>query len=262
MTLVAPGEIGDRPTPTSHAESTSMPRTRGLAKAVLRRIPGLLVTYRHAQLLSTVAYERWWVESRRANDRAILTGEWHFETDTEQRRYHSVLAAVSACRGAGPWGDVLEIGCAEGLFTKELISRATSVTAYDVSPVACERTARALANVRADVRVRCVDIGREPIPGTFDAIFLMCVLGSLHGRRTLGRVSTNVASALRPGGLLIFNELRFHDHRVEGSWWVRALVEGGLELSRFLDGRDGLRLVQRQLHAGHVIAVYEKDAGT
>jgi hypothetical protein len=47
-----------------------------------------------------------------------------------------------------------------------------------------------------------MDIGRETIPGTFDAIFLMCVIGSLHGRRTSSGVSTNVASALRPGGLL------------------------------------------------------------
>ena len=100
-------------------------------------------------------------------------------------------------------------------------------------------------------------IGREAIEGTFDVVFLMCVLGTLHGRRTLKRVSTNLAHALRPGGLLVFNELRFHDARVEGSWWARALVEGGLELVKFLDGRDGFRLIFEDTQRGHVIGIYE-----
>ena len=226
----------------------------GSLKATLRRVPGLLITYRHAQLLSTVAYERWWVDARRRNDRAILDGEWRFETEAEQERYRAVMRAVAGFRAPGSWGDVLEIGCAEGLFTKELAGRSGSVTAYDVSPVACDRTARTLPGVR----VRCVDIEREEVPGAFDLVFLMCVLGTLHGRRTLTRASANIVRALRPGGLLIFNELRFHDPRVERSWWARALVEGGLALSEFLDGRNGLRLLHQEVHGAHVIAIYEK----
>lgn len=223
-------------------------------KGVLRRVPGLAIAYRHARLLSTVAYERWWLDVQRSNDRAILNGDWHFETDTEQQRYQSVLSAVARLRGPAAWGDVLEIGCAEGIFTRELVRRSASVTACDVSPIACERTALAVS----DVRIRRTDISREALEGTFDLVFLMCVLGTLHGRRTLKRVSANLAHALRPGGLLIFNELRFHDSRIEGSWWARALVEGGLELVKFLDGRDGLRLIHEEDHRGHVIGIYEK----
>ena len=227
----------------------------GSLRAALRRVPGLVATYRHAQLLSTVAYERWWIDAPRRNDQAILNGEWHFESLTEQQRYQSVLAAVARLRGPAAWGDVLEIGCAEGLFTRELVRRSTSVTAHDVSPIACERTALAVS----DARVRRLDISREPVEGTFDLVFLMCVLGTVHGRRTLGRVGANLARALRPGGLLIFNELRFHDSRVEGSWWARALVEGGLELVKFLNGRDGLQLIHEEDHPRHVIGIYEKQ---
>jgi len=226
----------------------------GSLKAALQRVPGLVAMYRHAQLLSTVAYERWWIDAPRRNDQAILNGEWHFESSAEQQRYKSVLAAVARLRGQGSWGDVLEIGCAEGLFTRELVERSNSVTACDVSPIACERTALAVPGAR----VRRVDVSREAIEGTFDVVFLMCVLGTLHGRRTLRRVSANIAHAVRPGGLLIFNELRFHDPRVEGSWWARALVEGGLELVKFLNGRDGLRLIHQEDHRGHVIAIYKK----
>jgi SAM-dependent methyltransferase len=227
----------------------------GSLRAALRRVPGLVATYRHAQLLSTVAYERWWIDAPRRNDQAILNREWHFESLTEQQRYQSVLAAVARLRGPAAWGDVLEIGCAEGVFTRELVRRSRSVTAYDVSPIACERTALQVS----DARVRRLDISREPVNGTFDIVFLMCVLGTLHGRRPLGRVSANLARALRPGGLLIFNELRFHDSRVEASWWARALVEGGLELVKFLNGRDGLQLIHEEDHPGHVIGIYEKE---
>jgi SAM-dependent methyltransferase len=226
----------------------------GSLKAALRRVPGLLATYRHAQLLSTIAYERWWIDAPRRNDQAILNGEWHFETRAEQQRYQSVLAAVARFCGPAAWGDVLEIGCAEGLFTGELVRRSASVTAFDVSPIACERTARAVP----DARIRRLDISREAVEGTFDLAFLMCVLGTLHGRRTLRRVSANIAHAVRPGGFLIFNELRFHDPRTEGSWWARALVEGGLELVTFLNGRDGLRLIHEERHPAHVIGIYEK----
>jgi SAM-dependent methyltransferase len=226
----------------------------GSLKAALQRVPGLVAMYRHAQLLSTVAYERWWIDAPRRNDQAILNGEWHFESSAEQQRYNSVLAAVARLRDLAPWGDVLEIGCAEGLFTRELVERSNSVTACDVSPIACERTALAVARAR----VHRIDISREAIAGTFDVVFLMCVLGTLHGRRTLKRVSANLAHAVRPGGLLVFNDLRFHDSRIEASWWARALVEGGLELVKFLDGRDGLRLIHEEAHSGHVIAIYEK----
>ena len=225
----------------------------GSLKAALQRVPGLVAMYRHAQLLSTVAYERWWIEPSRRNDQAILNGEWHFDSCVEQQRYESVLAAVARLRAPAAWGDVLEIGCAEGLFTRELVHRSNSVTACDVSPIACERTALAVSAAR----IHRLDIGREAIEGTFDVVFLMCVLGTLHGRRTLKRVSTNLAHALRPGGLLVFNELRFHDARVEGSWWARALVEGGLELVKFLDGRDGFRLIYEDTQRGHVIGIYE-----
>jgi SAM-dependent methyltransferase len=224
-------------------------------KTTLKRVPGLVTTYRHVQLLSTIAYERWWADPQRLNDRAILNGEWHFESPAEQARYQLVLTAATASRGDAPWGDVLEIGCAEGLFTREIIRRAASVTAYDISRIACERTVRAFPSIR----VQRVDIEREPVPGTFDLIFLMCVLGCLHGRRTLRYVSTNLANALRPGGLLVFNELRFHNPAMDDCWWARALVEGGQQLSRFLDGRHGLSLIHHEMHVGHVIGIYEKQ---
>ena len=225
-------------------------------KGILRRVPGLVTTYRHAQHLSAIAYERWWADLQRLSDRSILEGEWNFEAPPEQERYRRVLAAVATQRGTSSWGDALEIGCAEGLFTGELLRRCATVAAYDVSHVACERTARTLPELRVERR----NIERDPVSGLFDLVFMMGVLGYVHGRGRIGEVTAKVADALRPGGLLVFNELRIDDSRFENCWWARAFAEGGLQLLKFLDGRDGLRLIHREIHRKYVIGIYEKTA--
>lgn len=223
-------------------------------KRTLRRIPGLVTTYRHAQILTAIAYERWWADRQLMNDRSILNAEWNFEASAEQERHRSALAAVTARRGPVSWGDVLEIGCAEGLFTAQLVQRSASVTAYDVSAVACERTARRLPQVR----VQRLNIERDAIPGVFDIVFVMDVLGYVHGRDQLRPVSQKLAGALRRGGLLVFTDQRLHLPQMENCWWARWLVEGGLQLLTFLDGRQGLQLAYQELHPRHVIGIYEK----
>jgi len=125
-------------------------------KRLLRRIPGLAATYRHARFLARVAYERRWADLQLMNDASHLRGDWDFSAPVEQERYARVLAAVAERRGPAGWGHVLEVGCAEGLFTLELARRASSVTAIDVSRVACARcpTPRATPS-RARFAARC-----------------------------------------------------------------------------------------------------------
>ena len=233
---------------------TRASRLRSAVKRTLRRIPGLVVAYRHGQLLSDIARERWWSDPKEMNDRAIINREWCFEAPSEQERYQRVLAAVRHVRGTGCWGDVLEVGCAEGEFTGELVGKSESVTTCDVSAVACERT-----SIRwPRVAVRRVDIQTHSIAGTFDVIFAMCVLTYVHGRRRLDTVIAKIAGALEVGGVFVLNELRLHDPRIENCWWARWLGEGGLQLTAFVNGRHGLHLVHHEIHEAYVIAVYEK----
>ena len=225
-------------------------------RALLRRVPGVRSAYYQTRILASVAYERWMADGGRMNDRSILRGEWHFDSPGEQDRYRRVLAAVSQIRGGSSWGHVLEIGCAEGLFTAELVQRSASVTAYDVSPVACERAARRLPQVH----VRRFDIQRDRMPGTFDMVFAMCVLVYVHGQERLDEAVARMAATVRPGGLLVFNDLRLYQPEFENCWWARWLVEGGLQLLEFLDGRHGLHLVYREVSPRDVIGIYEKRA--
>ena len=223
-------------------------------KAMLRSVPGVRSAYYQTRILASVAYERWWADGGRMNDRSILRGEWHFDSPGEQDRYRRVLDAVGRVRGDSSWGHVLEIGCAEGLFTVELVERSASVTAYDVSPVACQRVARRLPQAH----VRRLDIQRDGIPGRFDVVFAMCVLVYVHGRDRLDTAVARMAAAVRPGGLFVFNDLRLYQPEFENCWWARWLVEGGLRQLDFLDGRHGLHLVHREVSSRDVIGIYEK----
>ena len=231
-------------------------------KSKLRRVPGLRKAYGHVRILRSMVRERFG-DLERLNDRSHLEREWNFALPAEQERYARVLEAVSAQCGVEPWGDALEIGCAEGLFTVELSERCRSVVACDISSIACARAAQRCAG-RENVRIVQLDIDRNSIPGTYDLVFVMGVLSFIHGRDKLARVGARLAHVLRPGGLLVLNEMRLR-REFERSWWIRLLAEGGIENAAFLDGRHGFRLVRQDLHGGlahgYVVALFEKLAG-
>ncbi len=229
-------------------------------KRLLRRIPGLVSACRQARVLGWVLQDWCWSDAEKMATRSHLELEWDFETPEERQRYERVLGAVTEHRGRGPWGNGLEAACAEGLFTLELARRCSGVTAYDISPVACARAAERCKEFPS-VRISQLDIRHDPIVGSYDLVFLMAALSFVHGRRRLGRVTQKLADALRPGGLLVFNEMRLLPE-VERAAWTKWLAEGALQNVAFMDGRHGLRLIYKrlyeELYPGYVVALFEK----
>ena len=229
-------------------------------KRVLRRIPGLVSVYRKVRVLGWVLQDWCWSDAQQMSDRAHLTREWDFEVLEERQRYELVLGAVTEHRGRGPWGTALEAACAEGLFTLELARRCSGVTACDISPVACTRAAERCKEF-PNVRISQWDIRRDPVVGSYDLVFLMAALSFVHGRRQLGRVTQKLADALRPGGLLVFNEMRLLPE-AERALWTKWLAEGALQNVAFMDGRHGLWLISKrvyeELYPGYVVALFDK----
>jgi SAM-dependent methyltransferase len=237
-------------------------------KETLRRIPGLVPVYRQARFLSRIAYEGWWADSPRLYDRLHRRQEWDFASPLVQERNARLIAALTAALGPGRWGEVLELGCAEGIFTAELAPRCTAVTATDVSPVACENAKRRCASM-TNVIIKQLNLLRDPIPGTYDVVFAMDVFDCIHGRGRIARAASSCAAALRPGGLLAFSgcclpaSLRTYP-------LLRWLREGADNLVDFLHGRFGLSLLHREIHPddgrdapgypAHVIALFRRDA--
>src|SRR5216683_2675712 len=92
----------------------------GLANRVrrmLKRVPTAVKLVRDLRYLSMIMRERWLIDRLKMNDNSHLTKEWNFLTPAEQERYNVVIELVRSHIGSNDWGDVLEIGCAEGLFT-------------------------------------------------------------------------------------------------------------------------------------------------
>jgi len=233
-------------------------------KRRLRRVPGLLPVYQQALWLKMMLRDEFY-DLQSAVNGALTRQEWDYTVPVQQQRYARVLTAVSRLRGEPPWGDVLEVGCAEGLFTEQLAQRSALVTVCDISPVACERAAKHCASY-PHVSFHRLDIARDPIPGRYDLAFVMGVLEMMHGRRKLGRIAANLARAIKPGGLLAIND-SFLPFDLEQRWWTRWLAEGGQNRVAFIDGREGFRRVSYEEFTdagqspGYLVALLERTRG-
>jgi SAM-dependent methyltransferase len=219
-------------------------------------------------MLASFAYWRFAADPARANDRAHRRREWDFQAPAERERYARVLEAVRRIRSPR-WGSVLEVGCAEGIFTEQLAGRAASVTACDVSPLACVRAAERCGRY-PHVAIERLDLIKDPIPSSYDVIFAMDVLDFIQGRARKRAVVSKLARALRPGGILVVTMTRLASDLRSG-WWARRLVEGGdmvvplllesfaLRQAHFEEFPEPGRTIPG--YCDHVLGVFEKAPG-
>lgn len=195
--------------------------------------------------------------------------EWNFDTPVEQERHRRIIAAVRQRIGPEPWGDIFELGCSEGAFTSRLVRLGRSVTACDVSAVACAKSSKRFIDQR-HIRIQRLDCIRQDISGEYDLIFAMDVLEMIYGRRRVDAVISKLLNALRPGGMLIFSGCLLPEYARQTRWARRLLLGADNQLSCLL--RCGLQLVHREdfPEAGrripgypdHVIALLRKQVTT
>ena len=123
---------------------------------------------------------------------------WSYATsEYERKKYRRTLETIPAIAGA----QILEIGCAEGIFTAGLAERGGHVLAVDI----CGRAlGRAIPRCAAwpGVRFACLDISCAPVLGAFDVVVCAEVLYYLH-QRGLDRARDHLVSALKSGGLMV-----------------------------------------------------------
>ena len=237
-------------------------------KRLLKRVPGLRMAYKDAYMLWSIARERWWYDHVQMNDRSHLEHEWNFQAPLEQERHARVLAAIARYRGPDHWGDLFEIGCAEGLFTLQLAPYCRRLLACDISRVACARTAERCASF-AQVKVEPLDLEHDPLTGPHDIVLAMDVLEFIHGRRRLTNVLEKLAGAVVPGGLLLISICRLPEEMRE-RWWSVLFPEGADNVITWAERVTGLELLEREIHQGpgvelsgyidHIIALFRKRA--
>lgn len=130
---------------------------------------------------------------------AAARDPWSYATPFEELKYEQTIALIEAC---GSTRRVLELACAEGMFTERLAPRVGELLATDIAQIAVDRTAERCARL-PNVRAERLDIARDEIPSGFDTIVCSEVLYYLGGRAELGRVARKIADALAPGAHIV-----------------------------------------------------------
>jgi SAM-dependent methyltransferase len=176
-------------------------------------------------------YDQWWLRQGRFDRGAEANARWFAEAAELER----VLARFD------PRGDVLELACGTGLWTRRLVDYATGVTAVDAAPEVL-----AINRVRVgDPTVTYVEADLfewVPAPGTFDVCVFTFWLSHVPDNR-FAAFWERVASALKPGGRVFFID----SARTERSTAAdhRLPEQGDATMTRRLDDGREFQIIKR-----------------
>ncbi len=131
---------------------------------------------------------------------------WHYADSPDERRKYELKLAILPRKpdpASPPYERVLELGCAEGLFTCRLAQAGVGreIIGVDFVPQALER-ARARCP-EAGVTFVLLDITVDLPPGEFDLVYCSEVLYYLGSRRRIRELADRVCGKLRPGGHVV-----------------------------------------------------------
>ena len=123
---------------------------------------------------------------------------WDYSNAYEQQKYRHTLEMIPERSSAR----VLELGCAEGVFTKMLSEKAGDILAVDISQRALERAAVRCSGLE-NVKFEQHDIAQGIPVEEFDLIICSEILYYLRDRFALEAFAGRVAKKLPPGGHLL-----------------------------------------------------------
>ena len=172
-------------------------------------------------------YDDWWFRRGRYDNGP----EWNERWFAEAAEVEAALALFDAR------GDVLELACGTGLWTRHLVTTATRVTAVDASPEVIELNRARVDNTAVEyVRADIFDLD---LPDRYDACFFGFWLSHVPDER-FAEFWESVGRALRPGGRVFFV-----DSGIGRSDRVHTRErEPEIELRQLADGRE-FRIVKR-----------------
>lgn len=147
-----------------------------------------------------------------------------FNRELEQFRFQQAIHHVQSAANGGRFPHALEIGCAEGMFTRMLAPYCDSLLAVDLSPIALNRAQRTCAGL-TNIHFTEWDVRKDPITGQFDLIVATGVLEYILRPSTLRDAKERITAALKPGGYLLLGNTET-GHQIEKTWIGRKLLRG------------------------------------
>jgi peptidoglycan/xylan/chitin deacetylase (PgdA/CDA1 family)/SAM-dependent methyltransferase len=163
---------------------------------------------------------------------------WNVSSRFEKAKYEQSLELLPS----GRFGRALEVGCAEGHFTRQLAPRVDHLVAADISHLALERAAQHCRECR-NVETLPLDLARDPIPGRFDLIVCSEVLYFL-GRAAFSEAAARLARALEPGGYLLTANANLVVDEPESAGYRWDHEFGAKTISDIFTGMPELRLLR------------------
>ena len=176
-------------------------------------------------------YDAWWLREGRYNRGPVANARW----------FEEVAVLERALASFGPCGDILELACGTGLWTRMLVPYARRLTAVDAAPemLALNRSRlgdAAVEYVQADV------FEWKPRCDSYDTCFFGFWLSHVPESR-FEAFWTTVATALRPGGRVFFVDSARNDLSTAADHHLPPDDEE-TALRRLDDGRE-FRIVKR-----------------
>lgn len=151
---------------------------------------------------------------------------YHFSDKLEKFRFRRALEILSQAEDGSQFARVLEVGCAEGMFTEMLAPLCQSLEAVDLSPIALGRAKQRCAAL-PNVTFKEWDLRRDPLEGVFDVIVATGVLEYIMRPSTLRSVRKKLVDALQPGGYLLLGNT-VTTGRIEETWLGKVLLRGAV----------------------------------
>ena len=137
-------------------------------------------------------YDEWWLRQGRFDRGPDANAQW----------FEEAAALEQALERFGPSGDVLELACGTGLWTRHLVGSATRLVSVDASSEVLAINRERLGG--APVQYVQADLFEwQPAPAAYDVCFFGFWLSHVPEERFAAFWET-VRTALRPGGRVFF----------------------------------------------------------
>jgi glycosyltransferase involved in cell wall biosynthesis/SAM-dependent methyltransferase len=182
---------------------------------------------------------------------------WNYTGDPAERARHLLaLEILNDLRQGGRFRSVLEIGCAEGLFTAMVAPYCESLLALDFAPAALERARRRCARWPA-VQFQQWDLRSDPVPAGFDLILAMDILYCFRRPSALRTAADKIVAAMRPGDYLLAGDTR-ESELFEKTWWGRRFCRGGKWVVETVRLNPALEVCRQAVNDTHVFGLFRK----
>lgn len=165
-----------------------------------------------------------------------------FDSPEEQRRFCRALDMLNAARTGDCFENVLEVGCAEGMFTQMLSLVCKSVLAVDCSDIALTRARQRCAALH-NVTFKQWDVRCDRLQGTFDLVLAVGVLEYIRRPKVARNAVQRLVHALNPGGLLLVGTT-VKPAEYQETWLGKKLLVG-TNLHDYIARHPALALVNR-----------------